>query len=330
LTLTFEEVAFFTGNMTGTFVSPGVYDYSSYTTQDVTMPATVDAGDVLFAAIDRADQLGTPPSGWTLLSYEGNAPMAMYGRIADGAEDGATVTFPLSFAATQGTSTLPFAHAVARYSRSDSGTFGTGFNQFELSPTEFDFSSSGTDYRSGIGATYAYADVGGPPTVGIGGDGTSRDTATSGDRPLVWWDDLNFGLASSTVTITSTGPDAIPSLGTLYVSTVYDLLVAAFTFAPNGATAPATVNFTDTSTDAPDQWAWDFGDAGTSTSENPSHTYASPGEYEVTLSVTRTATSSTDSVSHFVTVNGPEVPGSPNPVDGYWGILAEGTDTDAP
>jgi PKD repeat protein len=54
--------------------------------------------------------------------------------------------------------------------------------------------------------------------------------------------------------------------------------------------AGATVNFTDTSTDADGyvaSWAWDFGDgSGTSTLENPSYEYSVPGTYTVSLVVT--------------------------------------------
>ncbi|MEJ2548080.1 MAG: PKD domain-containing protein, partial [Gemmatimonadota bacterium] len=48
-------------------------------------------------------------------------------------------------------------------------------------------------------------------------------------------------------------------------------------------------NFTDQSTDADGtvvSWAWDFGDGATSTSQNPSHSYALEGTYTVTLTVT--------------------------------------------
>ena len=50
-----------------------------------------------------------------------------------------------------------------------------------------------------------------------------------------------------------------------------------------------TVNFTDTSTDSDGSiasHAWNFGDGGSSTSANPSHTYASAGTYSVTETVT--------------------------------------------
>ena len=62
---------------------------------------------------------------------------------------------------------------------------------------------------------------------------------------------------------------------------------AAFTFTVNGP----TVDFTDQSTD-PDfgdnvtEWEWDFGDIFTDTAQNPSHTYAAGGTYNVTLTVT--------------------------------------------
>jgi len=45
-------------------------------------------------------------------------------------------------------------------------------------------------------------------------------------------------------------------------------------------------SFTDLSTDIPQFYLWDFGDGNTSEAENPSHEYAVPGTYTVTLTVT--------------------------------------------
>lgn len=54
--------------------------------------------------------------------------------------------------------------------------------------------------------------------------------------------------------------------------------------------APLTVQFTDQSTIEKASklvnWEWDFGDGGTSTDQNPSHTYAAAGVYTVRLVVT--------------------------------------------
>lgn len=54
--------------------------------------------------------------------------------------------------------------------------------------------------------------------------------------------------------------------------------LAEFSSATNGL----TVNFTDLSSEAL-SWLWDFGDGSTSTLQNPSHTYATEGDYQVKL-----------------------------------------------
>ncbi|HYG51528.1 MAG TPA: M14 family zinc carboxypeptidase, partial [Flavobacteriales bacterium] len=53
--------------------------------------------------------------------------------------------------------------------------------------------------------------------------------------------------------------------------------------APAGCTG--TVDFTDL-TGGASGWAWDFGDGGTSTLQNPSYTYSASGTYTVTLTTT--------------------------------------------
>ena len=48
-------------------------------------------------------------------------------------------------------------------------------------------------------------------------------------------------------------------------------------------TFPISIQFTDTSTGSPTDWFYDFGDGGTSISQNPSHTYSSEGEFTIKL-----------------------------------------------
>jgi subtilisin len=53
--------------------------------------------------------------------------------------------------------------------------------------------------------------------------------------------------------------------------------------------AGLTVKFTDQSSDSDGSvvaWSWNFGDGGTSTAQNPEHTYAADGTYTVSLTVT--------------------------------------------
>lgn len=47
--------------------------------------------------------------------------------------------------------------------------------------------------------------------------------------------------------------------------------------------ADLTVDFTDMSSNSPNAWDWDFGDGNSSTNQNPSHTYAADGTYNVCL-----------------------------------------------
>jgi polygalacturonase/PKD repeat protein len=59
--------------------------------------------------------------------------------------------------------------------------------------------------------------------------------------------------------------------------------IASFTASPLSGAAPLTVSFTDTSSNSPAYWFWTFGDGGTSTSENPSYTYSTPGTWTASL-----------------------------------------------
>jgi serine protease len=77
---------------------------------------------------------------------------------------------------------------------------------------------------------------------------------------------------------------------------------ANFTFTTSGLTA----TFTDTSTDSGGtitSHSWTFGDGGTSTATNPSHTYAASGSYSVTETVTDSASGKSSSKSSTVTVS---------------------------
>jgi PKD repeat protein len=89
------------------------------------------------------------------------------------------------------------------------------------------------------------------------------------------------------------------------VITVYPQPKAGFTI--NNASQCYNGNsykFTDNSSISSgslSSWAWDFGDAGTSAAQNPSHTYAAPGTYTIKLKIT-SSNGCLDSLSKTVTV----------------------------
>jgi PKD repeat protein len=78
---------------------------------------------------------------------------------------------------------------------------------------------------------------------------------------------------------------------------------ASFSAAPTTGAAPLTVQFTDTSSGSPTAWAWDFGDGGNSTAQNPSHAYTAAGTYTVALTATNSAGSDTATRTGLISVS---------------------------
>jgi serine protease len=94
-----------------------------------------------------------------------------------------------------------------------------------------------------------------------------------------------------TLKVVDGGPEDIGSLNNWAVTFtgIGDVAPAApvtkFTYNANYL----AVDFTDASSDVNDDmvsWSWNFGDGATSAEQNPSHTFAATGSYDVTLTVT--------------------------------------------
>jgi PKD repeat protein len=79
---------------------------------------------------------------------------------------------------------------------------------------------------------------------------------------------------------------------------------AGFTAYPPTGASPLTVDFTDTSSNYPTSWQWNFGDGTTSKLQNPQHTYTESGKYTVSLTVTNSAGSDSEVKSSYITVTG--------------------------
>ena len=144
------------------------------------------------------------------------------------------------------------------------------------------------------------------------GDPTVDFTDLSTETPTSWFWDFGDGFTSTEQNPTHTFADN----GTYYVcltatnavgsnTSCQYVLIDTYTYAPVAAFTyfgDPTVYFVDFSTGEPTSWFWDFGDGITSVEENPSHTYATNGTYNVCLTATNIVGSNT--VCQTIVING--------------------------
>ena len=199
-------------------------------------------------------------------------------------------------------------------------------------PGEYQFLSSkeeGTSsQRPKLTITYTNAT---PPTASISGNtnicqGVSTTLTASGGTSYLW----DTGVTTSSITVS-------PSISTQYCVTVTDANgctdqacvtvtvnscpspVADFYGSPTIGCAPLSVSFHDQTTNSPTSWSWNFGDGGTSTQQNPSHTYNSADTYTVSLTATNSYGNDNETKSNYITANS-----CPPPVAEFYGSPLNG------
>jgi PKD repeat protein len=122
---------------------------------------------------------------------------------------------------------------------------------------------------------------------------------------------LNQGIGSYSITITVT---RVVDEAQLVTAPVAD-----YTASVARGTAPLTVQFTSTTTGSVDSYYWDFGDGGTSTLANPSHTFTTAGTYAVVLTATNAGGST--SARYSITATSPV----PTPVASFRVSVSSGS-----
>ena len=108
-----------------------------------------------------------------------------------------------------------------------------------------------------------------------------------------------------TVTLIATSNNGCRDTVTQTLTNIYAQPDAAFTVDSLESCYGGTLNFNDQSTAANStvaQWFWDFGDATTSTVQNPNKQYAAPGTYTVKLYINSAAGCRSDTATMNVTV----------------------------
>jgi PKD repeat protein len=89
---------------------------------------------------------------------------------------------------------------------------------------------------------------------------------------------------------------------TRYITITTNPPVTNFTGNPVSGTHPLNVTFTDTSTNNPIRWSWNFGDNTTSNLKNPFHVYTKRGNYTVKLITTNAYGSSSTTKIRYINV----------------------------
>jgi PKD repeat protein len=159
--------------------------------------------------------------------------------------------------------------------------------------------------------------VGEAPDLLAGFDSTANGlnvifTDTSSGDPTKWSWDFGDGKSSTQQSPSHSYTRAGTYAVGLTVTNVYGTQASTSKFltlslgeAPKAdfesAASGLRVLFTDKSTNSPTGWTWDFGDGSSSFLQNPSHTYAQAGTYNVALTVTNAA--GTNTKTAFVTVS---------------------------
>jgi len=88
----------------------------------------------------------------------------------------------------------------------------------------------------------------------------------------------------------------------LWATDIFNQPIANFNFIEKDGCS-LNFDFTDLSYPSITSWLWDFDDGTTSTLQNPSHIFASPGQYNVSLTVTNSSGSNTISQQVNATLN---------------------------
>ncbi len=106
--------------------------------------------------------------------------------------------------------------------------------------------------------------------------------------------------------------------------------VAGFTSNVTSGASPLAVKFTDTSSNSPTSWSWNFGDGAVSMERNSVHVYTKSGRYTVLLTATNAAGSSSLTKRNYLTVTtgaaGPTAAFSTNVTSGTSPLSVKFTD----
>ena len=204
---------------------------------------------------------------------------------------------------------------TVKFAPASSGGFGGNFNIPSNDPDE-DLSTVGL---SGTGIRQY--------TLTVNKDGTGTGTVTSSPAGINCGSDCTeLYNEGAVVTLTAspgvnstfagwsgggcsgTGSCSVTMNADTAVTTTFNsvpLPIADFSASPPSGNVPLTVTFTDLSANGPTSWSWDFDNDGIvdSTLQNPTFIYQQEGTYTVTLTISNSGGSDSETKIGYITVN---------------------------
>jgi PKD repeat protein len=256
-----------------------VYTYAAPGTYTVGLKATNAAGSNSTSKVVTVTR-GTAPVAKFAATVNGNQvnfvdqstgnPTAWAWTFGDGGTSAEQNPVHTYASAGSYTVTLKATNAAGSNSASQVVVIAAG------TPPKADFSFT----VNGFTANFLDRSTGSPTTWSWDfGDGTATDPRQN---------PVHTYATAGTYTVVLTASNAAGSNSKSNTVTVTPPPVANFTF----SSSALVVTFTDTSTGTPTSWQWNFGDGARSTLQNPVHTYASAGTYNVTLTASNAGGSS--------------------------------------
>lgn len=287
----------FGDGQTSTEANP-VHTYATGGVYSVQLTATNDCGNnvttktVVVSAPPLAVFSAAPTSGCGPLSVQftnqstGN-PTTFNWTFAGGNPSSSTEQNPLVVYNTPGTYSVTLT--VSNGSGTNSST-QTNYITVNTVPT--------TGFTSNInGATVVFTNTSTNATSYLWNFGDNQ-TSTAANPTHTYANDGTY-----TVTLTSTN-DCGTTTSTQTVVIVTPP-TAGFSASPTTGCAPLTVQFVNSSSSNATSYAWTFagGNPSSSTAQNPSVVYSTPGTYSVTLTASNPAGSNTATQINYITVN---------------------------